>query len=320
MTNTNLMVNNLETFDNAFTSLTNTVIQSLPTENIGGIETAFYQFEDKQKDDSGKEIIVTRKVTNPVLLANIANIQSIDLFGRYSTTKLTFSLTDFTKEQAEMYKCKSIIELVFKLMPKLAIDRTTAAKYRKVGLWATIVGDDGKRRFRNGIDADVSINTLDRCTTLVAVDTNGKKVDLESCNSEELEKLYNQFYQKYVITGKISLNASQSTVKEQIANILKEEKNVVKTIEEDTSKNSDNSSNDNNNSDNYSNTTNSENNSDNLAEGTANNDNSQTIQAEEENIQKSAEEHINLLKTIFKDNKNAINLLSKLLKEVANLK
>lgn len=314
MNNTTLTTNNLNTFDKMFNSLTETAKSALPSENIGGVDTVFYQFDDKDKDDKGNEIIVTRKVTNPALITNIVNIQSIDIFSKYSSTKLAFCLADFTKEQAEMYKCKTILDLVYKLIPTLAIDRTTASKYRKVALWASFVDKDGIRKFRNGIDYDTSINTLDRCTTLVAVNTKGEKVDLEKCNSNELEQLFNNFYQKYIINGRISLSASQNRVKEQINAILNENKNVVATIEASEAKNSDNSTNSTVND-----TQNAEN-VNNSAEGQTKDGNSQTIVNDEENIQKSAEEHINLLKTIFKDNKNAINLLSKLLKEVVNLK
>ena len=313
-TTTEVSTNIQTTFDNLFDSMTTKAIEMLPSENIAGVDTNFYQYSETTKDDSGKEIIVTKKVTNPVLVNNIVKIQSIDLFSKYSSTKLAFCLADFTKEQAEMYNCKTIIDLVYKMIPTLGIDRTTASKYRKVGLWATIVTDDGKRQFRNGIDADVSINTLDRCTTLVSVNAKGEKVDLEKCNSEELEELYNNFYQKYVISGRIWLNASQSKVKEQISAIVNENKKVVKTIEDESKKDSDNSDNS------VSNDIQNTDSANNSVTGSANTDNNQTIVNDEENIQKSAEEHINLLKTIFKDNKNAINLLSKLLKEVVNLK
>lgn len=323
MENTNIVLNNKNNIDNMFNTLTNTLMESLPSKNIGGKDTVFYQFEDIDKDDKGKEIVVTRDVTNPALLTNIVKIRSIDLFSKYSSTKLAFCLADFTKEQAEMYKCKNIIDLVYKLMPNIGIDRTTAAKYRKVALWASVVGDDGQRKFRDGIDYDTSVNTLDRCTTLVAVNTKGEKVDLEKCNSKELEEMFNRFYQNYIITGKIYLNASQSKVKEQIEEILKEKKNVVKTIEDDkknNSENSENSGDNQNNSENSENSGDNQNNSDNSENNGVNPANSQTDADNEESIQKSAEEHINLLKTIFKDNKSALNLLSKLLKEVVNLK
>lgn len=316
MENVNIIVANQNNIDNMFNTLTNTVLSALPSKNIGGVETTFYQFEDIDKDDNGKEIVVTRDVTNPVLLTNIAKIRSIDVFSKYSSTKQAFCLADFTKEQAEMYKCKTIIDLVYKLIPNLGIDRTTASKYRKVALWASFVDTDGKRKFREGIDYDVSINTLDRCTTLVAVNEKGEKVDLEKCNSEELEKMYNQFYQKYVITGKIFLNASQSKVKEQIANILKENKNVVKTIENAEAKDVENSDNSQTTTDNSQTTTD---NSQTTTENSDNNGVNPELTENKESSRKSAEEHINYLTVIFKDNEKAKQLLAKLLKECTTL-
>lgn len=294
--------NSMNTLDTMLDNLTTTALDTLKSENIGGVETSFFEFNDTVKDEDGKDKIIVRKVTNPTLVASFVKIQTIDMLSKYSTTILAFELSKLTKEQAEMYKSKSIMDLVYKVFPNLTIDRTTATKYRKAGLLFMDRTKDAKFAFRNGIDYDTSINTLERCITLASVDEKGEKVDIEKATEEELEKLYNNFYQKYVISGKINLNASQSRVKEQISAILKDSEKVVATIKAEDVKEVDNS------------TTTTEN-----SENTENSGSTQELSDKKESCRASAEEHINLLKTLFKDNKSALQLLSKLVKELTTL-
>ena len=297
--------NSMELLNNVMDNLTTTALETLKSENIGGVDTVFFEFSDTVKDEEGKDKIITRKVTNPALVASFTKIQTIDMLSKYSTTILAFELSKLTKEQAEMYKCKNIMDLIYKVFPKLTIDRTTATKYRKAGLLFMDRTKDAKFAFRNGIDYDTSINTLERCVTLASVDEKGEKVDIEKATEEELEKLYNNFYQKYVVGGKINLNASQSKVKEQISAILKENEKVVATIKAEDVKEVDNSDN----SDNSTTTT----------ENSENNVSTSEVTDKKESSRASAEEHINYLTVIFKDNEKAKQLLAKLLKECTTL-
>ena len=126
--------NSMELLNNVMDNLTTTALETLKSENIGGVDTVFFEFSDTVKDEEGKDKIITRKVTNPALVASFTKIQTIDMLSKYSTTILAFELSKLTKEQAEMYKCKNIMDLIYKVFPKLTIDRTTATKYRKAGL------------------------------------------------------------------------------------------------------------------------------------------------------------------------------------------
>lgn len=296
-------MNNYENLNNLMNNLTETALSTLPTENFGGLDTVVFKFTDSVKDADGNTKLIERSVTNPALIKSFVKIQTIDIMSRFATSIYAFEFSKLTKAQAEEYKCKNIIDLIYKVFPTLAIDKTTASKYRKVGLiFCDRTKDSENFAFRNGIDYDVSVNTLDRLTTLA----NPDKKNLDDCTEDELTELFNNFYQKYVVTGQISLNASQSVVKSQVATILKDSEKVVATIKKEEVKEieiSDKESKD--------------------TENSENSESSATPSAElsnnSESKQSSAEYCLNMLKTIFEGNKNALNLISKLTKEVEKL-
>ncbi|MBO7713746.1 MAG: hypothetical protein J6S85_09270 [Methanobrevibacter sp.] len=275
------------------------------TELIGGKDTQFYVFRDEVKDKDGNIKLVERHITEPALIESLVTISAISKLAEVSTSILAFEFSKITKEQAEKYKCKNPIEFIAKNFPRY--DTNTIGKYRRVGL---LFCDRTSKvfAFRKGVDSDVSVNTLDK---VVALASKGKK--LETLTEEELETLYNEFYNNYVANGRINLNAPQSKVLARVNEIKNEIDGIIKSEKEiETSNNSDNLSN-------SENSTSDNTNSENSVSDNTNSENSATTPENTENIRTSAEEHLNLLRVIFKDNKNALNLIAKLIKEAEKL-
>ena len=275
------------------------------TELIGGKDTAFYVFRDEVKDKDGNIKLIERHITEPALIESLVTISAISKLAEVSTSILAFEFSKITKEQAEKYKCKNPIEFIAKNFPRY--DTNTIGKYRRVGL---LFCDRTSKTFafRKGVDADVSVNTLDK---VVALASKGKK--LETLSEEELESLYNEFYNNYVANGRINLNAPQSKVLSRVNEIKNEIEGVIKSEKDiENSNNSDNSTN-------IENSASDSTNIENSASDSTNTENSASDSTNIENIRTSAEEHLNLLRVIFKDNKNALNLIVKLLKEAEKL-
>ena len=204
---------------------------------VAGKEENFITISYEKKKD-GKELTVNRTVTDVATIDLVNDITKLTIMRELSDSAIVVAMGRITKKMAEAIGLNRPTDLL-KAKFKSRFSENTIVKYYNIG---RIFGKpSGEYIWRDGIDADVSYSNLDVVLTLI----NYK--DLYKMSDNDVESLYNTFYNTYVRTGLVNLSATQTILKKQVQEI----KNPpIDGKSKDVTDNSDNSNDNQNNSDN----------------------------------------------------------------------
>lgn len=189
-------------------------------------------------DNEVREMLVNvgeKEITAVELKRSVVTARTLIEYANISTMCLACEMGKLSKADVEKEGFKSVISFV-KTAFGSRLDENTISRYYKIG---RVFGDAYTHKWRKGIPADVSITNLGVCLSLLP-----KDVDVSKLSDDELDVVFNEFYDIYVDTEKIHLRNSLKGIREEVKIILHPEKAdiPVKAEEVDSDENSDENS------------------------------------------------------------------------------
>ena len=203
--------------------LSNQSTNVVKTEKSGTIIRDYIDIPVKTKDkETGEEVTTYYKCRNELAVNSLSVIGLMKSVRDKSVKNIVLAMAKITNEQAQAVhkSLKTAKALIKSLYPDYSDN--TINKYRRIGLLFSRNTSDMKDfHYISFIEEDTPISNLDAVLTLF------DGLDIEQASVEEREKAVADFYDKYIITDMIHLQASQSKVKKEVHDIL----NPVITVE-----------------------------------------------------------------------------------------
>ena len=185
----------------------------METEN-NGIITRSFSVQRKNKDGE----IVTKTIYTPALVDSYERMTFLKSLKEVSEKGLCIEISDLNDEMLKKEGFKGGVTEYIKEVFGSSLASNTALKYRKVGLifGEKITDDDGKitYRWKAPIDSDVSVTNLSQILGLL-----GLPRDFAKLSDKEIEKIFNDFVQTYVMSGRLHLSATNAILREEIADL-----------------------------------------------------------------------------------------------------
>lgn len=182
----------------------------METEN-NGIITRSFSVQRKTKDGE----IVTKTIYTPALVDSYERMTFLKSLKEVSEKGLCIEISDLNDEMLKKEGFKGGVTEYIKEVFGSSLASNTALKYRKVGLifGEKVIDDDGKitYRWKSPIDSDVSVTNLTQILGLL-----GLPRDFAKLSDKEIEKIFNEFVQAYVMSGKLHLSATNAILREEI--------------------------------------------------------------------------------------------------------
>lgn len=181
-------------------------------------EVEFYSVDVEVKDENGNKTIVAKKLRNPVAVASMVSIEQMLYIRSRSQKALVLAMSKLNIEHAKSIGLKSVKALLRSRFGKELSDNTID-KYRRIGIiFANNREDVNDFSYREEIESDVSVSNLDVVMTLFNLKE--RDINLEELTQSEVDKLFNEFYEKYIVTDMIHLSKSQAELKKEVHDIL----------------------------------------------------------------------------------------------------
>ena len=211
--NTQEIANVAPTMDNvlALASKAFGITTGMTSETVGDLTTNFYEFQDTKKGKDGKEVTTTIQIRHQETALALSHIDLFSGMAKISILGFVGDMARIDSKEAKKACGGSVVDLVAKIHKEYS--RTTLNMYRRIGLMFFDKSQDGYH-WRPGIPSSVSVNNLSVVLALAS-----KKKDLEECSDKEIEKLYQDFYAKYIATGEINLTTTQAELKKQVKTV-----------------------------------------------------------------------------------------------------
>lgn len=195
-----------------------------------GVVTDKFQYRAMDKDGN-----ITVKSTNNLTTMQVVNaVQFFANVGKLSNKAIATEWGRVTTDLAKSEGFKTPAEMIKSIFPEYS--NNTINQYRKVGQFFCVreeIETQGKKsinyRYRAGIDETVNITNLTQVISLANLPDNFEKL-----TKEEVDKLYSEFYKKYLENFKINLNLPQSELKKQIKTILSDNEAIDTTFTDKT--------------------------------------------------------------------------------------
>ena len=184
-------------------------------ETTGNITRNYIEIPVEIKDDNGDKVTVYRKLRNELAVTSMATLEIIGELRKKSLKMLVLAMAKITDEHAQSTdkSLKTARALIKAKYPEYSDN--TINKYRRIGLlFSNDTESATDYSYTSFIDEDVSISNLDVILTLF------DGLDVEKATKAERNKAVADFYDKYIITDKIHLHASQKDLKKEVHDIL----------------------------------------------------------------------------------------------------
>ena len=185
----------------------------IETEN-NGIITRSFSVQRKNKDGE----IVTKTIFTPALVDSYERMTYLKSLKEVSEKGLCIEISDLNDEMLKKEGFKGGVTEYIKEVFGTSLASNTALKYRKVGLifGEKVTDENGKitYRWKSPIDSDVSVTNLSQILGLL-----GLPRDFAKLSDKEIEKIFNEFIQAYIISGKLHLSATNAILREEIADL-----------------------------------------------------------------------------------------------------
>ena len=185
----------------------------IETEN-NGIITRSFSVQRKNKDGE----IVTKTIFTPALVDSYERMTYLKSLKEVSEKGLCIEISDLNDEMLKKEGFKGGVTEYIKEVFGSSLASNTALKYRKVGLifGEKVTDENGKitYRWKSPIDSDVSVTNLSQILGLL-----GLPRDFAKLSDKEIEKIFNEFIQAYIISGKLHLSATNAILREEIADL-----------------------------------------------------------------------------------------------------
>lgn len=185
----------------------------METEN-NGIITRSFSVQRKNKDGE----IVTKTIYTPALVDSYERMTYLKSLKEVSEKGLCIEISDLNDEMLKKEGFKGGVTEYIKEVFGSSLASNTALKYRKVGLiFGEKVTDENGAityRWKAPIDSDVTVTNLSQILGLL-----GLPRDFAKLSDKEIEKIFNDFVQTYVMSGRLHLSATNSILREEIADL-----------------------------------------------------------------------------------------------------
>lgn len=165
-----------------------------------------FSYKEKTKDGE----IVLKTVYEPALVAIFEKVDYLTQVSDASRKALCLELAGINAEMLKKAGIKGGFNGFIEKCFGVKLDANTAGRYRKVGVVFGTRDDNGRAVWKAPISADVSVSNLDVVLPLVNLPKNW-----EDLSAKEIDSLYDDFVGKYIVTGLISLDATQKELKRQ---------------------------------------------------------------------------------------------------------
>ena len=197
------------------------VSEGVTTLSEVGTRVITYQTETKNG-------IVTHTIFNPTVVSATNTIcMALDAGAKLDRMEC-IELATMDAETLKGAGVKGGLKEWFKDVLKGRIDPNTASRYRRVGrvFGRKYEDEDGVTRYewRHPIPEDASLTVLAQVLPLVGLP---KGEEGDKLTEEEVTDLFRKFCKDYVYTGRLTLNATLSTVRDQIKKIQNPDKDDI---------------------------------------------------------------------------------------------
>ena len=179
-----------------------------------GVVTRSFTVQRKNKDGE----IVTKTIYTPALVDSFERMSYLKSLKEVSEKGLCIEISALNDEMLKKEGFKGGVTEYIKEAFGSSLASNTALKYRKVGLifGEKIETEDGKIRYqwKSPIDSDVSVTNLTQILGLL-----GLPRDFAKLSDKEIERIFNDFIQTYVVSGRLHLSATNAILREEIADL-----------------------------------------------------------------------------------------------------
>lgn len=185
----------------------------METEN-NGVITRSFTVQRRNKDGE----IVTKTIFTPALVDSYERMSYLKSLKEVSEKGLCIEIGDLDDEMLKKEGFKGGVTEYIKEVFGTSLASNTALKYRKVGMvfGEKITDDEGKitYRWKSPIDSDVSVTNLTQIIGLL-----GLPRDFAKLSDKEVEKIFADFVQTYVMSGKLHLSATNAILRDEIKDL-----------------------------------------------------------------------------------------------------